>query len=218
MIERNLCYLHAMITTDETTSELSRRDRKRVRTRKQIQEVATKLIRERGYDAVTIVDIAEMADVDVSTFWRHFRSKAAIITSDSEEWVSHFRVSLSKVSSDLNPIDACIEALVASADVSNPGARDLRDEVLKGDPSQEVLGAIKSIEDMYHREMGLAIALRLGVTVNTSPTPMILAGAILGAANWVRENSDWSTLTTEEDRRQVSLGHIVRQALSAGLA
>ena len=46
-----------------------------VRTRKAIQDAFTTLVRERGFDAVTVRDISERAMVNRATFYRHFRDK-----------------------------------------------------------------------------------------------------------------------------------------------
>jgi AcrR family transcriptional regulator len=65
---------------------LGRRDRKRLETRKGLAAVALELFAERGFDAVTVNDIADRADVDPSTFYRHFGSKEAVVFSDLGDW------------------------------------------------------------------------------------------------------------------------------------
>ncbi len=52
-----------------------RRTRKKARTREQIRGIAHRLFDERGYDAVTIADVAREADVAVQTVFNHFASK-----------------------------------------------------------------------------------------------------------------------------------------------
>jgi AcrR family transcriptional regulator len=59
----------------ETPPALGRRDRKRLKTRNDLAAVALELFTERGFDAVTVNDITDRADVDPSTFFRHFGSK-----------------------------------------------------------------------------------------------------------------------------------------------
>ena len=56
----------------ETTG---RRERKKDQTRRLIAEVAMRLFMERGFDAVTIAEIAEAADVSVNTVFNHFPTK-----------------------------------------------------------------------------------------------------------------------------------------------
>lgn len=58
---------------------VSRRVRKKERTRQRIYEAAMALFTERGFDNVTIEEICEAADVAKATFFLHFRTKASLI-------------------------------------------------------------------------------------------------------------------------------------------
>src|SRR5918992_5761478 len=55
------------------------RERKKQRTREQIADAAIRLFAERGYQATTIADIAEAAEVAPRTFFSHFPSKEAVV-------------------------------------------------------------------------------------------------------------------------------------------
>ena len=59
-------------------TSLGRRERKKLATREAIAGEAMRLFLRRGYDAVTVAEIAEAADVAVSTVFKHFDSKEAI--------------------------------------------------------------------------------------------------------------------------------------------
>ena len=61
------------------SATLSRRDRKRERTRGEIYRAAMNLFLLRGFDAVTIDEICEAADVARATFFLHFPSKDALL-------------------------------------------------------------------------------------------------------------------------------------------
>ncbi|TIV74470.1 MAG: TetR family transcriptional regulator, partial [Mesorhizobium sp.] len=52
-----------------------RRARKRLATRKAISDTATRLFMERGFDHVTVDEIAEAADVGRMTVFNHFPRK-----------------------------------------------------------------------------------------------------------------------------------------------
>ena len=59
-------------------SSVSRRERKKLATRQAIADAAMRLFLDRGYDAVTVAEVAEAADVAASTVFKHFDSKEAI--------------------------------------------------------------------------------------------------------------------------------------------
>ncbi|HRD63601.1 MAG TPA: helix-turn-helix domain-containing protein [Nocardioides sp.] len=55
---------------------------KTIRTRALLQETATRLFAEQGYDATTVDQIARTAGVSHMTFFRHFATKDAVILDD----------------------------------------------------------------------------------------------------------------------------------------
>lgn len=56
-----------------------REDRRVHRTRRLLREALTALILERGYDAVTVEEIAQRADVGRTTFYLHYRDKEDLL-------------------------------------------------------------------------------------------------------------------------------------------
>ena len=91
----------------ETTVTLSRRDRKREATRRDIYQAAMQLFAEKSFGEVTISEICEAADVGRGTFFLHFPTKAALLYEFNERVTESFR-----------------EALVKSRDSANTSARD----------------------------------------------------------------------------------------------
>ncbi len=69
-------------------SEQSRRAQKKALTRAHVRETAQRLFAERGFDAVTIADVASAADVAVQTVFNHFPTKEDLYWSDRSPWVS----------------------------------------------------------------------------------------------------------------------------------
>jgi AcrR family transcriptional regulator len=59
------------------------RERKKAKTRAAIQEQALRLFKEQGYDATTIEQIAEAAEVSPSTFFRYFPTKEDVVAYDA---------------------------------------------------------------------------------------------------------------------------------------
>ncbi|NUU24922.1 MAG: TetR/AcrR family transcriptional regulator [Streptomycetaceae bacterium] len=62
------------------------RERKKRQTRLHISDVATGLFLERGFDAVTVAEIAEAADVSVNTVYNYFSAKEDLFFDRSEEF------------------------------------------------------------------------------------------------------------------------------------
>jgi AcrR family transcriptional regulator len=62
--------------------KLSLRERKKLKTRRAIQEHALRLFREQGYDATTVEQIAEAAEVSPSTFFRYYPTKEDTVLTD----------------------------------------------------------------------------------------------------------------------------------------
>jgi AcrR family transcriptional regulator len=58
------------------------RERKKARTRAEIQRQALRLFRERGYEATTVAQIAEASEVSESTFFRYFPTKEDVVLWD----------------------------------------------------------------------------------------------------------------------------------------
>ena len=61
---------------------LGLRERKKAKTRATIREHALRLFREQGYQATTVEQIAEAAEVSPSTFFRYFPNKEAVVLQD----------------------------------------------------------------------------------------------------------------------------------------
>lgn len=88
---------------------LSRRHRKKERTRREIYEAAMTLFAKRGFAAVTIAGICDAADVGRGTFFLHFPSKAALLYEFNQRFAEEFRATLQE---PRGPARAEITALV----------------------------------------------------------------------------------------------------------
>ena len=69
------------------------RERKKAKTRAAIRQHALRLFREQGYDATTVEQIAEAAEVSHTTFFRYFPTKEDVVLQDDMEllWIDALR-------------------------------------------------------------------------------------------------------------------------------
>ncbi|CAM5584114.1 TetR family transcriptional regulator [Streptomyces griseomycini] len=66
----------------EAARHLGLRERKKIKTRMAIREATYSLVKEQGYDATTVEQIADRAEVSPSTVFRYFPAKEDIVLTD----------------------------------------------------------------------------------------------------------------------------------------
>ncbi|MFC9331070.1 TetR/AcrR family transcriptional regulator [Kitasatospora sp. NPDC057015] len=71
--------------TTPTPAPAGRRERKKAATRQALADAALTLFLARGYDQVTLHEIAEAADVSTTTLLKHFPSKEALVFDEDSD-------------------------------------------------------------------------------------------------------------------------------------
>ncbi|MDL9979292.1 TetR family transcriptional regulator [Microbacterium sp. ASV49] len=87
-----------------TTDAAGLRERKRLRTRRDLQTAAIRLMREQGYAETTVEQIADAAEVSPRTFFRYFPTKDAVLLTDLQD--DAIAQMLATAPADLDIIDA----------------------------------------------------------------------------------------------------------------
>jgi AcrR family transcriptional regulator len=67
------------------TETVGRRERKKAQTRQALADAALRLFTERGFDNVGVREVAEAADVSLSTLFKHFPGKEALVFDEDED-------------------------------------------------------------------------------------------------------------------------------------
>jgi AcrR family transcriptional regulator len=95
--------------------EMGRRDRKKAQTRKALGDAALRLFLERGFDQVTVTEIADAADVSVTTLFKHFPGgKPALVFDQGDEREAALVGAVRDRRPDRSVLDALREYLLAS--------------------------------------------------------------------------------------------------------
>jgi AcrR family transcriptional regulator len=97
------------------TEKLSLRDRKKAATRKALIEAAERLFEERGFDAVTVAEIADAANVSVKTMFVYFRTKEDLVFADNE-LIESLVEAVANRPGGTAPAEAILEVLKAAID------------------------------------------------------------------------------------------------------
>ena len=73
------------------------------RTHKFLQEAMIELITEKGFDAITVGDIAERAMINRATFYRHYQDKYDLVVKIFEEAANHLVEHMKPLRKDSDP-------------------------------------------------------------------------------------------------------------------
>jgi AcrR family transcriptional regulator len=98
------------------------RERKKQKTRWAIQEHALRLFAEQGYDATTVEQIAEAAEVSPSTFFRYFGTKEDVVSDDRYDEL--IVAGIEAAPAGLGPLATMRHALRASLGDLKPGENE----------------------------------------------------------------------------------------------
>jgi AcrR family transcriptional regulator len=151
--------------------EAGLRARKKQRTKADLERAAMRLFAERGFDAVTVDDIAAAVDVSARTFFRHFGSKDDVLMSFHRERLELLRTQLANRPPDESPLLAVRQAMVAMAEDYEADREDLflRTRLMADTPS--LVGRSLEIQQQWELVIADAVAARLGVAVDADLRP-----------------------------------------------
>ncbi|MBA8989766.1 AcrR family transcriptional regulator [Curtobacterium pusillum] len=109
-----------------TPNTSGRRERKKAATRAAISTAALELFLERGFDAVSMRDVAERADVAVATIFAHFSGKESLVFDEDESLVDQLVATVRARPGDQDVLDALETWFLSgrAAEASRTGSAD----------------------------------------------------------------------------------------------
>ncbi|SOR83527.1 MULTISPECIES: TetR/AcrR family transcriptional regulator [Streptomyces] len=163
--------------TGEHPGKISQRERKKAKTRAAIQQEALRLFRDQGYEATTIEQIAEAAEVSASTVFRYFATKEDLVVSDDETFfVQAFRAQ----PPELPPVQAMRRALYSTLEgLSATEMSTQRDRDILMVTVPELWSASLGNVKQTLRTLAELVAERTGAGPSDAPV-RALSGAIFG--------------------------------------
>jgi AcrR family transcriptional regulator len=163
---------------------VDRRSRKRLATRQAISDVATRLFSERGFENVTVGQIAEAADVGRMTVFNHFPRKEDMFFDRDEEGRETVRQALRRRDPSVSPIETLrllAHRLIAEESLLlrfNAGSQGFIDTI---EASETLKARARAIRDEIAHVVTVALAECVG-REPTDPSAALAAGLLL--ATW----------------------------------
>lgn len=160
------------------------RTRKRLAMRQNISNVATRLFFERGFDHVTVDEIAAAADVGRMTVFNHFPRKEDMLFDRDEEAREMLREALQQRDASVAPIEAyrlLAHRLVAEQSPAVDFSARSQGFITTIEGSETLKARVRAIRD----EIAQVVAVALSESVGREPTdPDAKLAASLLLATW----------------------------------
>jgi AcrR family transcriptional regulator len=163
------------------------RERKKAETRLAIADVATSLFIERGFDRVTIAEVAEAANVSVNTIFNYFAAKEDLFFDRAEEVVD----APSRMVRDRKEGEPVLHALRRGFhEALKGGGLFLASgkSVQRFFAALEASPALKAKERLFAIESEQRLARTLSEAMNASasdPTPAVLASMVVALSSTI---------------------------------
>ncbi|MEU2562869.1 TetR family transcriptional regulator [Streptomyces longispororuber] len=138
------------------------RERKKAQTRRRLADTAFTLFRERGFENVTVAEIADAAEVAVSTLFAYFPCKEALVFDAEDE----YERALTAAVRDRGPGVPILDALeahlvpVAQPAASGPSGEDFV-ELVKATPA--LLDYASRLRHRWEASLAATLAQEVGV-------------------------------------------------------
>jgi AcrR family transcriptional regulator len=171
--------------------------------RERLVAAALRLFAERGYDGVTVMEIAERAGLTKSTFFRYFPDKRDVLAAGQETLSRLLAEGIASAPSDATPLTAVGAGLERAASAMTPFNREL------GPMLRAVIAASAELQDRDAlKQAGLAAAMADALRARGVADSVAALAAEVGGLAFKEAYASWIAAEEEQD-----LGELARAAL-----
>ncbi|MEU0938363.1 TetR family transcriptional regulator [Embleya sp. NPDC005971] len=158
------------------------RERKKRRTRTHISDVATGLFLERGFDAVTVAQIADAAEVSVNTVYNYFPAKEDLFFDRESEVVDRAARIVRERAVGQSAARAVLDALRRDVEDRSPYVGLVEGyerfmKVMQGSPA--LMARLWRMQQLGADVLGATLAEEAGAEPG-DPVPTLIAGQLAG--------------------------------------
>ena len=155
------------------------RERKKARTRAELQRHALRLVRDRGWAATTVDDIAAAAEVSRSTFFRYFPTKEDVVLFDDVDplYEQAFRA-LPPGTPLLEALRSCVRTAFASLDDEKRALEEIRMDLARSVP--QIAAAMRERGVWGVEQVAELVAVAVGRAASDEDV-VLFAGVVTGA-------------------------------------
>lgn len=185
-------------------------DRRVQRTRELLQRAAMDLIAEKGYDAITVGDITERANLGRTTFYLHYQNKADLLLSGHDE--SFFKTTFETMTLEDMLADEASPKLIAIFEHAIQ-ARETYQMVMQGEDGAAL---IRGMREQFAHSLEMKLRRWFNERDSRIPFPILanyLAGSQLSLMGWwLEKRSPYSAREMAQAFQQMRRA-ILRDAL-----
>jgi AcrR family transcriptional regulator len=136
---------------------LGKRERRKRETREAIVAAAERRFDERGFDAVTVAEIAAAADISVKTLFTYFRSKEDLVFAGEERLLARLLGMVDERGPGQTPLQAIVAAIVGAL-ADDRGTRGLESFHRTLESSPAVASRLRRMWEQYENELAALLA------------------------------------------------------------
>ncbi|MCU1680524.1 MAG: TetR family transcriptional regulator [Amycolatopsis sp.] len=171
----------------DTRDAMGRRERRKRATRQMLIDTATEMFLERGFEAVTVAEIAEVCDVSPTTVFNYFPTKEALVLDLPGDLLAALRAALADPGT--TPLEGMVQILAGELDNLTSWLEAQDDRAWAAEAVQRFEAMVHDTPALqaHHRNMLQQMtAAACDVLANRAgldprdPEPQIAAAALLG--------------------------------------